>query len=582
MKSLRLRFVIVVTLAALVPVVAVAFWARATVTTRAQEQDAHRLERTVAAAQRRVQERLESDRRAVARLCTVDFVVDRLVLDLAANRFEPHRQDELVAHLRPMMVSLGLDALELLDGRPEFRGEVLGSAHYPGRTGAIDGGRIAALERTGDSPFVTTVRVREGGETHSRDTVLHGCATVRGGVTVWIVGGRFVDRAVEDLAPEVDSVRVALESVHEASDARPFFTFFDSNRNPTQRLVAHVDDSELRAQLEELDQVFLVVGLGSVMLATLFGGLLALSLARPLAQLERAAARVGAGDLESTIGVRSANEVGRALSAFNRMTQDLKVAREKLRRAERTAAWRDIARRIAHEVKNPLSPIQVAIETMRKTYRKNHPDFEEIFDESTAAVLDEVQRLNRLVSEFSDFARMPAPQRHRVDVAELVRHTAALWNGERCVDVIVEVANTVPIIHGDRDQLAEVMTNLVKNGIEAAESHHPDGGGQVCIRAAPCEDGVEIRVEDNGAGISETDRARLFEPYFTTKDEGTGLGLAIVHRIVSDHEGSVSVETSPRGGTEMVVRLTVEGPRISASASQSDLALSQLTRDSVG
>jgi two-component system, NtrC family, nitrogen regulation sensor histidine kinase NtrY len=301
-----------------------------------------------------------------------------------------------------------------------------------------------------------------------------------------------------------------------------------------------------------------MVGAGALVFAVVLGVLLSLSVTRPLAQLEHAAERVGTGNLESTIGVHSSGEVASAMKAFNKMTRDLRRTQEKLLRAERIAAWQDIARSIAHEIKNPLSPIQISIETMRKTYRKKHPDFEEIFWESTSTILEEVERLRRIVTEFSRFARMPRPRPELLAIGDVVSHVIGLHLGGD-VPIEVEELDDLPPVRADREQLTQVLVNLVQNAADAAAAAHGAHGARVrlILDRAERPAGVHVRVQDNGPGIPPEDRLRVFEPYYTTKAEGkgTGLGLAIVHRIVNDYGGTIQLTSGPDRGTTVQVRL---------------------------
>ncbi|MCA9529511.1 MAG: HAMP domain-containing protein [Myxococcales bacterium] len=278
-----------------------------------------------------------------------------------------------------------------------------------------------------------------------------------------------------------------------------------------------------------------------------------------LDELEGAARRIGRGDLESTVRTSDENEMGRTLSAFNAMTDELRRAQEKLRRAERIAAWRDIARRLAHEIKNPLSPIQVSIETMRKTYAKRHPDFDEIFEESTLTILEEVARLERIVSEFSRFARLPKPRPGLVDVYELADRVAALHSNEQ-VPVHALVGTRPGPIRADREQLTQALTNLVQNAQDAAKAAHGASGGRVRVTVSAARAGVRVEVADNGPGVPLDQRSRIFEPYFTTKPQGTGLGLAIAHRIIEDHQGSIEVGAGASRGAVFTLYLPEMGP----------------------
>ncbi|MEM7448611.1 MAG: ATP-binding protein [Myxococcota bacterium] len=300
-------------------------------------------------------------------------------------------------------------------------------------------------------------------------------------------------------------------------------------------------------------------------------------LIRPLRELELAAERVAAGDLSSPLTSRRPDEVGRAVSAFHRMIGTLRSTRERLLRAERIAAWRDIARRIAHEVKNPLSPIQVSIETMRKTHAKRHPDFEEIFEESTLTILEEVERLRRIVSEFSRFARLPRPRVRAVDVGDVLTHVCGLLQTDQ---VSIELMlGTVESVQADREQVIQVFVNLVQNAIAAASARHGSRGAEVCIELEAFPTGVLARIRDNGPGIPFDQRSKVFEPYFTTKAGGTGLGLAVVHRIVEEHGGSIEVDESDSGGAELRIFLRREGPPKELLATRTDSPLSIVDRD---
>jgi nitrogen fixation/metabolism regulation signal transduction histidine kinase len=200
----------------------------------------------------------------------------------------------------------------------------------------------------------------------------------------------------------------------------------------------------------------------------------------------------------------------------------------------------------------------MSVETLRKTWKKQHPSFEEIFDESTATVLEETARLKRIVSEFSEFARMPKPEVAPVDINDLVQSSLSLYEG--AVDIDKQLASDLPQIEGDRDQLSQVLLNLLENARDAL-AHRvegPEGGAiRVETRMGTTTDRVQLYVDDNGPGIAEELVEKLFTPYFTTKHGkgGTGLGLAIVHRIVSDHGGRIYAGASPTGGARFVVEL---------------------------
>jgi two-component system nitrogen regulation sensor histidine kinase NtrY len=577
--SLRWRITAVAVLVAVIPTAALGWLLRASTIESAEAEHAQRLSAIAASASRQVTERRNRERRALARLCEGDFLVDRLLLDLQAERFGPFEQDELVQRLPPLMRSMGLEALALGDGRRGERyGRVFGAGHFSGRAGARDAALFRAAEDAGERWFVQPLHVRDEGRTEEVRAVLTGCTAQRGDARVVAVGGQVLDVAfVASLAGDVPPVHLVLTGPDGVVPAelpargarQEVYVFEDLSGQPAARLVAVVDDGPLQARLAEIDRRLagtLALALG---VALLLGFGLAITITRPLRELEGAASRVASGDMSTMIHVRSGGEVGKALRAFNRMTTELQNAQGRLIRAERIAAWRDIARRIAHEIKNPLMPIQTSIETMRKTHARQHPDFDEIFEESTVTILEEVERLKHIVTEFSRFARMPRPQPVALSVEDVVGHVVGLHVGGE-VRVTMEVQGALPTVRADREQLTQVLVNLVQNGADAAEARHGASGGHVHVVLSPAEEGVRVEVIDNGTGIPDAERARIFEPYYTTKSSGTGLGLAIVHRIVSDHGGRIDVDEAEGGGAVFEVVLSREGPPPEIEGSQTD------------
>jgi two-component system, NtrC family, nitrogen regulation sensor histidine kinase NtrY len=299
----------------------------------------------------------------------------------------------------------------------------------------------------------------------------------------------------------------------------------------------------------------LVAGAAAAMIA---GRLISLRVTRPLDSLREAAARVAGGDLTARVASRAGGEVGELVQAFNAMTQDLAQNRARLAQAERVAAWREVARRLAHEIKNPLTPIAMSVETLREAQAAGRPDFEEIFDEGTRAIGEEVRRLKKIVDEFSRFARLPAPERAPVAAEELVSSVLALFPPPPGLAVEREVAAGLPPVLADRDQAMQVLLNLVRNALDAMPA-----GGTLRVAARAAEGGVALEVADTGPGIAPEDLPRLFEPYFTRKEGGTGLGLAIAHRIAEEHGGRLEVASTPGAGATFTFWLPVvaEGER---------------------
>jgi two-component system, NtrC family, nitrogen regulation sensor histidine kinase NtrY len=243
------------------------------------------------------------------------------------------------------------------------------------------------------------------------------------------------------------------------------------------------------------------------------------------------------------------DEEGRSLgvvAVFDDLTQMIK--------AQRMAAWREVARRIAHEIKNPLTPIQLSAQRLRKRYLDKLPEDGAVFDECTKTIVKQVEELKGMVNEFSSFARMPASQPSPNHLNEIIRETLVLFQEAHKEVHFMFVPEHLPILNIDRDQMKRVMINLIKNSLTAI-----DGEGEIKILTSydPKLQMVRLEVSDDGCGIPEEDKGRLFEPYFSTRKTGTGLGLTIVNAIIADHNGYIRVRDNNPKGTTFLIELPV-------------------------
>jgi two-component system nitrogen regulation sensor histidine kinase NtrY len=222
-------------------------------------------------------------------------------------------------------------------------------------------------------------------------------------------------------------------------------------------------------------------------------------------------------------------------------------------KAQRMAAWREVARRIAHEIKNPLTPIQLSAQRLRKRYLSRFEDDEKVFDECTAMIITSVDEMKTLVNEFSNFARMPAIQPELNDLNEIIRDTLTLYQeAHRGVVFTFNPDPILPMLAIDRNQIKRVVINLLENAVAAMEE---SGVIEITSHYDPELKMADFQVSDNGPGIPSHDKLRLFEPYFSTKKTGTGLGLAIVNSVISDHNGFVRVRDNLPRGSCFVVEL---------------------------
>jgi nitrogen fixation/metabolism regulation signal transduction histidine kinase len=308
-----------------------------------------------------------------------------------------------------------------------------------------------------------------------------------------------------------------------------------------QRQVAGAYQDLLRS---ETLLTLLLLGLVLALLALWFSRALARQLAAPLAELVHGTERIAAGDLEHRVTVKARDELGELVAAFNRMGAQLAESRERRLRAERLAAWQGIARRLAHEIKNPLTPITLAMHRIER--RSEDPAVRE----SIAAVLEEAGNLQRLADEFSLFARLPAPVPAPLELRGLLAGVLELYLAAERYPVRWEGwPQALPLV-ADPGQLRQLLANLVKNAAEAMGE-----AGTLTLRYRAEGGGHCLDIEDEGPGFAGDPEA-VFEPHVTSKAAGTGLGLAIARRIAEDHGGRLRAANLPTGGA----RLTLELP----------------------
>jgi nitrogen fixation/metabolism regulation signal transduction histidine kinase len=279
------------------------------------------------------------------------------------------------------------------------------------------------------------------------------------------------------------------------------------------------------------------------------------SIGKPIELLTGTMAEVAAGNLNARAGIRARDEIGVLVDSFNRMIEDLRVSREKLIASERLAAWRDVARQVSHEIKNPLTSIQLALYRLRQRFSSDtmstEDNKENVIRESFQSLDDELAGLRRLADEFSNFARLPQADLKLANLNEVIQLAARLYeaSGSDRVKIHLDLDPELPPRPLDREQMKRLLNNLLKNAIEATPDHRCD------IQIVTRREGERavLEVADNGPGLPPEIREHIFEPHFTTKRQGSGLGLVIVKRIVEEHGGAIEVESEPGKGTRFRV-----------------------------
>ncbi len=296
--------------------------------------------------------------------------------------------------------------------------------------------------------------------------------------------------------------------------------------------------------------------------------LLAERLVSPIAHLEDATRRVAEGDFSFRILTRPRDEVATLVDSFNAMISELERSRRKLQQAERITAWQEIAQRLAHEIRNPLTPIKLSAQRLLRKHDERPDDFARVLRPAVGSIITEVENLERMLREFGEFAKLPTPQPAPVALRAMLAEVASVYaHLSARVRIDLEDVPEDIVLSVDRNQMKRVFANLFTNAIQAMPE-----GGELSVRADTVRKGntsvCRIAVSDTGCGIPEKDMDSIFEPYFTTKKDGTGLGLAIVQHVVFDHNGNVWAESDGARGTTFFVDLPVPGAEKGAPGPQ--------------
>ncbi|MCK4419100.1 HAMP domain-containing protein, partial [Candidatus Aerophobetes bacterium] len=308
----------------------------------------------------------------------------------------------------------------------------------------------------------------------------------------------------------------------------------------------------------------LMIGCLGVFLALLVGYLIAEYLiSRPISKLAKGAAAISRGDLNQEIIIDTQDEIGVLASTFNEMRKKLREAKqleEQLQRSKKLAALGEMSAGVAHEIRNPLGVIKSSAQMLRDEFKP--VEGKEEYHELNTFIIEEVNRLNRVITEFLSFARPTPPDLQRVNINEIIDKTLRLIASEEKVtpDVKIKVESNknLPLVMADPEQIVQALLDIALNGLQAMSD-----GGELRIAAKRAEDAegkypaslVQIQITDTGEGIPPSIRDKIFNPFFTTKEEGSGLGLAIVHKIIENHKGFIEVESEVGKGTAFKIFL---------------------------
>jgi len=294
-----------------------------------------------------------------------------------------------------------------------------------------------------------------------------------------------------------------------------------------------------------------------ILLSILTSFLLSEEIIQPIAHLENAIKKVVQGDYSYRILTHSKDDLSNLVNSFNDMVSELELSRNNFVHTEKVTAWQEIAQRMAHEIKNPLTPIKLSAQRILKKFKENPESIETILEPAVDAIINEVENLTQLLSQFKDFARMPSPLKESILLKELVTEVSRLYSesSSRISIDLKGLENTE--LNGDRGQIQRVFSNLISNSIDAISDE-----GKILIQSEIIRKDknyyCRILITDTGTGIESNMKKLIFNPYFTTKEGGTGLGLPIVERIITDHKGIIWYESEKEVGTTFFIELPME------------------------
>jgi len=559
MNSLRSRLILGSSLIAVVPLAVAILVLSHRMGTTMRAQASSRLDTTLGA----LRAQLESDGRTTAeriRLLARDPHLRRLYL------VRPEASTDLAGYLAERRFLLGLDALRILDTTgvdvADGAGASGGTPAPLASAGDVTEG-VAMAGVAGDSALAMVARARivysgrpagvlEGAvlldagrlarlrTTSGIDLVLGDpagrayAATRRG-----LAASAFVDTAA--------TMRVSLAGGSYLARTVPLAI----GPAPPARITGLVSTAASDGAIAALQWTAALLGLLGLALAITLALVWSSQISRPVERLAAFSDRIARGEWDQPLALESVRELEALVASLDRMRRELVAQRERLVTSERQAAWGQMAREIAHEARNPLTPIAVSVADLKRSYELGRPEFPQILDQAVRTIGEEVGTLKRLLQEFADFGRLPAPRLAACQVADLLAHLEALYAGEIAAGRLAVLRPGRDItLRADAGQVRQALVNLVQNGLEAL-----DGEGSVTVAAATPDGAVEITVSDTGPGLTEAERASLFVPGFTTKTRGSGLGLTIVERIVSDHGGTIAVLPGAGRGTTVRVRL---------------------------
>ena len=342
-----------------------------------------------------------------------------------------------------------------------------------------------------------------------------------------------------------------------------YFASYAPVLNSSNKLLGYVcvpsffSYERLRNEVFNLLAITISIYLVIILISTWISIIVSKQFSRPLDQIKNKLAAFQLKGRNEKLQYDKDDEIGKLVEQYNIMVDELNESAEKLAQSEREAAWKQMARQVTHEIKNPLTPMKLSIQMMQKMKKDNDSErFDEFFDKSSKVLIEQIESLSAIATAFSNFAKMPEAQKERLNICDSVMSVAELFrHNDENVAVNCDICNSNIFILADKAQLKQVFSNIIKNAIQSIPQSRNDG--EVNISARTDEKQITIEIKDNGSGIPADIKERIFTPNFTTKNSGMGLGLAIVKNIVNNNDGDIWFNSEEGKGTTFFVRFSV-------------------------
>ncbi len=307
-------------------------------------------------------------------------------------------------------------------------------------------------------------------------------------------------------------------------------------------------NKEISGFLSSLINIYILL-LALAVMVTLF---ISTRVTQPLLLIQEKLSNIKLGRKNELIEYRQQDEIGELVNEYNRMVDELSASAEKLARSERESAWREMAKQVAHEIKNPLTPMKLSVQHLQKAWEEKSPQLNEIFQRIAKTLVEQIDTLSSIATEFSNFAQMPQPKKENVDLDKILKSTIDLFKELPDISIVLSGDEQSKFVFADKDQLIRLFSNLLKNAAQAIPSGKQ---GIILVSVSSSGNSFVVSIQDNGAGISAEQVAKMFTPSFTTKSGGMGLGLSIAKNIVESSGGSIRFETEKEKGTTFFISL---------------------------